>query len=290
MTFEKKNHHYVPQFWQKGFRDANGRLFGLTGGSVKQVSTKCTMQGNWIYTVFDTRWNPSDSLENELSVLEGKTAALFRRIHSSLGANTADDRNELCSALALQACRHPDIMGRGHRRANELASLLERGNSLSSAVFINEMGTFYFEASEALEIYNKLSACSPAQLATELTELRGLSPQDSQLPEQEALLAKSIICVQLQKMEISLLDAPSGADFVLGDTPLPQENLSQGFSIPISKSVAVTATSTSGLQTTLARRTATEAEVRSINKWQFENALRVVIGPSRIVLEALKAN
>jgi hypothetical protein len=287
MTFEKQNHHYVPQFWQRGFSDSSGRLFGRMGTSIKQVSSKKTMRGDWLYTVFDNQWNPSDSLENALSALEGLAAALFRRIGTPGGASTAVDRDELCSALALQACRHPDIMGRGHRRAKDLGALIASAHSLSLPDFTVEMSKFGVAASEAQDAYKILFACPKEQLAQELNELNGLSPQDPQLPEQEALRAQSVICAQLQKMEIILLDTPPGADFVLGDTPLPQQDLSHGFSVPISRLVAVSAMPATVPQTTMARRVATRAEVDAINKAQWDNALQVVVGPSSAVLAAL---
>lgn len=245
------------------------------------------MQGDWIYTVFDNQWNPSDSLENALSALEGLTAALFRRIGTPGGASTAVDRDELCSALALQACRHPDIMGRGHRRGKELGALIAGAHSFSLPEFTVEMVKFGVAASEARDAYQTLMACPQEQLAQELSELNALSPQDSQLPEQEALKARPLICAQLKKMEITLLDAPPNADFVLGDTPIPQYDLSHGFSVPISRSVAVWAMPASAPQTIMARRAATTAEVTAVNKAQWDNSLHVVVGPNKAVLAAL---
>ena len=287
MTFEKQNHHYVPQFWQRGFSDSCGLLFGRMGNSIKQVSSKKTMRGDWLYTVFDNQWKPSDSLENALSALEGLAAALFRRIGVPGSSTTADDRDELCSVLALQACRHPDVMGRGHRLGKDFGALIASAHSFSLADFTVEMAKFGVAASEAQDAYNILLACPAEQLAQELNELNGLSPQDPQLPEQEALCAQPMICAQLKKMELTLFDAPTGADFVLGDTPIPQQDLSHGFFVPISRSVAVSVMPTTIPQTTMSRRTATTAEVDAINKAQWDMALHVVVGPNREVLKAL---
>ena len=246
------------------------------------------MQDDWLYTVFDDQWNPSDSLENGLSVDEATAAALFRRIGRKGSATAMADRDELCSTLALQACRHLDVMHLGHRRAKELGALLAIANSLTPSDFTNQMATFGISPSDALVTYNIMIVKPPEQLAQELNELSGLSPQDPRLPEQEALYAKPLICAQLQKMEFTLLDVPPGREFVLGDTPIPQENLTvRDFSVPISKSVAVFARPAAAPQTMMARRTATEAEVDAINKIQWDNSLHIVVGPTKAVLAAL---
>jgi len=245
------------------------------------------MQGDWLYTVFDAQWNPSDSLENALSVLEGTAAALFHRICVQGCATSDTDRDELCSVLALQACRHPDVMGRGHRRARDLGGLIASAHDLTDSDFAKEMAAFGVSANDALAAYKLLIATPREQLAQELDELNELSPQDAQLPEQEALRAQPVICAQLKKMEFTLVDAPAGSEFVLGDTPIPQQDLSHGFSVPLSKSVAVLAKPSTAGQTSMARRTATAAEVDAINKAQWENSLHVVVGSSKAVLGAL---
>ncbi|GGC83469.1 hypothetical protein GCM10011396_33600 [Undibacterium terreum] len=149
------------------------------------------------------------------------------------------------------------------------------------------MADFGVAATEALAAYNILIASPPEQLARELDELNALSPQDPQLPEQEALRAQPVVCAQLQKMEFTLLDAPPGAEFVLGDTPIPQQDLSHGFSVPLSKSVAVLAEPATAPQATIARRSATTAEVDAINRTQWDNSRRVVVGSSKPILAAL---
>lgn len=245
------------------------------------------MQENWLYTIFDIHWNPSDSLEDSLSVDEATAAALFRRIKTHGSATTTADRDELCSVLALQACRHPDIMHLGHRRAKELGVAIASANSLTSSAFTNLMATFCISPSDALAIYSLMVAKLPEQLAQELDELNKLSPQDPRLPEQDALRATPIICAQLQEMEFTLLDAPLGKEFVLGDTPLPQDHLSHQFSVPISKLVAVFARPATTPQAIMTRQTATQAEVDAVNKTQWDNSLHIVVGSSKAVLATL---
>ena len=287
MPFEKRKHHYVPQFWIRGFTDARGKLFGRIGGKVKEVSSSRVMQENWLYTIFDSHWNPSDSLEDALSVDETAGASLFARIGVGSTGTTAVDRDELCWILALQACRHPDIMHMGRRRANVLGELIANVKSLDSSTFINQIACFGIPSLSALQIYLYMREKSPEELANEVDELTRLSPQDYRLPEQDALRAVPIVCMRLKEMEFTLIDAPSGREFVLGDTPLPQEHLTRQFSVPVSKSLAVIAIPATSRQTIMARRAASNAEVDTINKIQCDNSLRVVVGSNRAVLSAL---
>jgi hypothetical protein len=74
---------------------------------------------------------------------------------------------------------------------------------------------------------------------------------------------------------------------VLGDTPIPQSDLCRGFSVPLSRSLAVLAVPASTPQAVLARCAASAAEVAAINRTQNENALEVVVGPSAALLAGL---
>ena len=80
MRFEKTNHHYVPQHWQRGFRGPNGHLYGKFHDGIRVVSPRTIMQRNWLYTVFDDQWNPSDALEDALSAIEASDAELVQRL------------------------------------------------------------------------------------------------------------------------------------------------------------------------------------------------------------------
>lgn len=289
MTFVKNNHHYVPQFWQRRFCDSTGKLYGRIGSQVKQTNSRHIMQADWAYTIFDHRWIPSDELEDALSVQEGKAAPLFERLCTAGTIATFEERNGLCDFLALQACRHPDIMRRGHRRAMELGKVLASVSDYKSdRDFAEVLAGFGVARDEAQNMYHILIAIHPDQLGAELNELLALSPQDPQLPEQDALLAQEKVSKVIRAMNLTLLDAPTGATFVLGDTPMPQTNLSLGFVVPLSKSVAIEAVCTSGSPTSIGRRVATAIEVDRANQTQWENALQTVVGSEKSVLAALQ--
>lgn len=290
LKFEKTKHHYVPQHWQRGFRGVNGHLFGKFGDEIRVVSPRTIMQQDYLYTVFDNQWNPSDSLEDALSAVEASDAKLFQRLHNPGYSSTEDDRERLCAALALQATRHPDILRRGMNRCRELAEVLANAHDCSLDEFKKRMTNFAISEDDAYDCYTVLRSRSKEQLVAEAAELAGLSPQSSQLPEQDALRAKPLVEQHLQQMELWLLDAPVTESFVLGDTPIPQSDLHLGFSVPLSRSLAVLARpapTLHTLQALLFRRTATVEELREINRTQSDSAMRVVIGPSAAVLAAI---
>ena len=287
MSFEKQNHHYVPQYWLRGFRGTGGRLYGLFGQNIKVVSTKSVMKRDFLYTIFDDQWNPSDALEDALSVTEAEYAKLFQRLHTPGYSTTTRDRDQLCEALALQASRHPDVLGRVHRLGKELGNLLANVHSMALDSFKREIANFGINESDAHDAYIALTMHSKEKLACELDELITLSPQSQQLPEQIALLAAPQITDAIKKLEISLLVANPSEAFVLGDTPIPQSDLSGGFSVPLSKSLAAQAIPTKTTQATIPRRAASADEVESTNRIQSENAAEVVVGPSAELLAKL---
>lgn len=285
--FEKKNHHYVPQFWQRGFLSAGGQLYGRRDSTVVPVSTRTTMASDWLYTVFDNHWNPSDAIEDILSTLESRHASLFTRLQLHGYRSTASDRGELVEFLAIQTVRHPDILGRGHRLSRALGDLLVSIHHMTLLDFQKAMAGFGVAAPDAHNCYLLLRTRTPDQLAKERDDLYAQSPQSPQLPTQDALLAKPNVMQAISSMELCLLDAPTPEAFVLGDTPLPQSDLYRGFTVPISHSLAVVASPTVAIQRVLSRRTATAQEVQETNRWQFDNALEIVVGPSATTLGSL---
>lgn len=283
----KKNHHYVPQFWQRGFRNSAGSLYGRINGVTTVISPKRIMQDDYLYTVYDSHWTAADTLEDALALTEGTVAALFQRLLVPTYSASPIDRSNLCDALALQACRHPDVMRRGHRLSKGLGLVLAGVHELSEQEFLAKLVSMDVTEDDAREMRKKLLARTKEQLTGELGELNQLSPWDPQLPEQDALKALPLISGQLELMDIILLDAPVGCSFILSDTPMPQSNLNLGFSVPLSKSVAVRLIPTDVAHTQMTRRPATAAEVDDVNLEQRNRSLSVVIGPDAAQLSKL---
>jgi hypothetical protein len=285
--FEKQNHHYVPQFWQRGFRDSTGQLYARTGGNVRIVSPKTIMQVDWLYTIFDGQWRPSDALEDALSVIEGQDAQLLQRLNAPGYVPTADDEAQLCALLGLQASRHPDVLKRGHNLSREFGELLASVHDHSLEAFQDLTARQGMTLADAKDYYVMLKARTKEQLAEELADLLQLSPQSSQLPVQDAIRAAPQIEAAIAGMQLCLLDATPPSVFVLGDTPIPQSDLGRGFSVPLSKSLAVIATPAGVAKSPITRRVAIQLEVDEINRTQFENTFDTVVGPSAGLLKSL---
>jgi Protein of unknown function (DUF4238) len=285
---KKRNQHYVPKSWIKRFACAKGRIYAWDGQKVRHVAASKIMSEDWLYTIFDNTWRSSDALEDALSTEEGKAATLVKRLSGVKYPINPGDRDRLCNFLALQACRHPDVMNRGYRRARELGDLIASAHAFPSVHdFALKAANFGIPAGAAEEMYKYLRTVDPSRLHHELEELKGLSEQDPQLPIQDALRAKPQIAQALARMTFTLLDAPSGCVYILGDTPLPQDLLGHGFSVPLSKSLAIDAAPNNSSQTIMARRLATKAEVNAVNRAQWENSLHIVIGPDASAFLAL---
>src|SRR5271163_17524 len=95
----KKRHHYVPQFWIRAFRDGKGRLYCREGKVVKVVSARKVMQEDWLYTLFDEHWIPSNDLENALAAIEGSVAPIFTAIADPAHIVLTGERDLLCAFL-----------------------------------------------------------------------------------------------------------------------------------------------------------------------------------------------
>ena len=88
---------------------------------------------------------------------------------------------------------------------------------------------------------------------------------------------------EIAKLDMSVVDVPANHAFVLGDTPLPQDSLSAGFSVPISATVAIEARPGSGGRG-LQRRMLSPHEVQAINDIQKANSLKIVVASDRSLL------
>lgn len=285
--FEKKNHHYVPQFWQRGFRASNGHLYARIGETVEVVSTKTTMQVDWLYTIFDNQWRPSDALEDAFSAIEGHDAQLLQRLHSPGYITTTNDEAQLCALLGLQASRHPDVLQRGHNLSREFGELLAGVHAHSVEDFLGLVGRYGIDPTDGHNLFVSLTSRTKEQLAVELADMLQLSPQSAQLPLQDAIRAAPNITTVIADMQLCLLDAMPPSAFVLGDTPISQSDLGLGFSVPLSQTLAVLATPAGPTRSPMTRRAATQHEMDRINRTQFENAFDTVIGPSAGLLISL---
>lgn len=289
MSLEKQRHHYVPQFWLRRFRDARNTLYQWNGQRCDIVSTKDIMQEAWLNTTFDAHWQASNQLEDDLGKLEKLAAKLYTELENSSVALTEQHREMLCDVLALQACRHPDVFNSGHRKVARLATFFADAPLMNSETqFINEAASLGIEASEAAAAYSLLHQEDPDWLEQQALEAMAKSPQDPELPMTEALKAMVPVSAALRHLSYEIIAAPAGLHFVLGDTPLPQSDLVLGFVVPLSKDVAVVASTVSAPAVpSIRRRAASAQEVVDSNRMQWQMAARIVVGPDQASLTTL---
>ncbi|MEJ1119770.1 DUF4238 domain-containing protein [Phyllobacterium sp. CCNWLW109] len=268
--FEKQNQHYVPRFWQKHFRDPNGHLFKTERGHYVQASVADTMTSDWTYLDFDEGWRPTDGVENQLSQWEGHASKLIKR---SLPTNTVlndSDWDSLCAWLGISTSRHPNVLKR-HRLLTSAFTL-----ELATAHDYQDLNAFnnHLQQKSGARIDEEefrylLTLTQEAILAT-AEHVEAMSPYDPLMPQTDALLARFPVAQTIRKMDLRLIDIPSGSDFVLGSNPLPNKDLSHGFSVPLSKDVALLCTPPKNADAPARlRSSATPQEVQQVNLEQI---------------------
>jgi hypothetical protein len=285
----KDNQHYVPRFWLRRFAAADGRLAAMLDGVYQhQVDVDDIMSGHWIYTAVEPGWIATDKIEDCLAALEGLASRLFDELHANTAAPSNDQWTLLCSFLALQACRHIDVMARGHDRSKEMALALAEASSFAIEVSFLANMKLRFGCDLPPGLWGVLKCKGDALLMEEAEEVFELYPYDPQLPAQDSLRATNLVCKAIAAQNLCLLDAPLGSAYVLGDRPVPLRELAGGFDVPLSSSLAFNATpAPAGAKATRTRRVATAGEVAAINKNQKARAKSVLIAQSKPLLESI---
>lgn len=281
--YEHKNQHYIPAFWQRRFVGPNGQLYKKKDGAISRANPDKEMSRDWIYTTFDANGFPSNAIEHGSSKIEARAASAMRELDSPNTVGTKEDQLELRFFFAFSACRHPDTMSHGHRRAKDLASCLAMAHALSVDDFVSRLSSFGVDPNQSKVMHEELRSVPYAKLQEEAEEVIHMAPTDSQLPQQIAVSYETVIQVlaSLANHNVEILEAPPGHDFILGDTPFPPE-LGNSFCTPISAKLALLWTPGSMEELpTWTRRPATNQEVLDSNRTQIDNSLQTVIGPSQ---------
>lgn len=294
--FKKRNQHYVPQFWQKRFRNDENVVFVRyraaddpsehSKGVARITSTKNTMTGDWTYTVFDEKFLPYDTLENLFAVEEAKISQTEAKLLVVGAVITPDLHRELCHGIALAVCRLPTTMRRG---------LGETKKNIYQLALVHEMPRTEFEALTMQsgmdllsdEEYQYLKDNTEDQLLEKTIQIDELSPQSHALPEQESLMAVKKIAPQILSLDLEIVEGATGPFFILGDQPIRGNNLNQGFSVPLSRSAAAIFKPPQGVSASLSRRMVVATEVEAINREQWDRCRTHVIGSDQAYLNSL---
>lgn len=282
----KQNQHFIPRWWLKAFADPGGNIFALQNNRVQVVGAGSIMSADWIYTLFDGWWRPSDAVEDGLSKIEGTASRLFRNIEAN-GPAGDEDWSALLWFIALTACRHPATMDRSVELSKELGFFLSQVKTYPNDAAFETAFEKLFRSKPPGDMYPILSSLPQTTIDGSILKLLELQPYDPSLPQTDALLATDDVAAVMSDMDCRLLTAPTGIYYVLGDRPLPARDIARGFTIPLSKTLALEASP--GLRSKGSRSSAaaTAAEVEASNQAQAERAETMVIGPSREILTSL---
>lgn len=284
----KSNHHYVPQHWLRRFRDDHGNLWAREGDHIGVRGVDSVMSLDYLYTVFDSDFLGSDDLENQLGRIEQiqfNSLQQICRFGEPVGPGTLHD---LAAILALQTLRHPDVLAWGRRRAVRFAELILKIKKMSFDEFMKDVAPALDDGSPDF-LYEQVQAISEEQLEKELAEIQSWSPQNTELAETDTLSALISLSAKFHSFNMRVIEISEGdGAFVLGDTPIPQDDLGNGFTVPLSKRVAVAASlAPEGQRARIERARATKDEINFVNQAQWNRHACLVVGESREVLFAL---
>ncbi|MCM2458837.1 hypothetical protein HGO37_25980 [Rhizobium sp. CG4] len=134
------------------------------------------------------------------------------------------------------------------------------------------------------ELFTYLTTCSKEVILASADQIASMLPYDPALPQTEALEARFPLADHIYTMDLTLYDSCSN-EFILGSNPLPNKDLGLGFSVPLSKNVALLcsppANQTSPVR---ARKTAALLDVEVVNLEQLSRA-EEAIASSKVNLE-----
>lgn len=288
---KKGNHHYVPQHWIKRFRGDDGNLWVREDHDRVLISVRGAdevMNSPYLYTRYDAAFNGSDAIEDGLSIIEAHQSQFLACICNPQEPVGEGTRHDLAAVLALQALRHPDVLAFGRRRALALGEQILAIRSMTKEEFM-EQAAHLFDIAQPLMVYEEIHAKTHEELSVELEEIKSWSPQSQELAETDTLGAFVTVCNRLHGFHMRLLDirGNEGA-YVLGDTPVPQDSLANGFTVSLSRRLAVAAfEAPKGQRPAIERCFATTDEIAVINRDQWDRHAKLIVGESRAVLKAL---
>jgi hypothetical protein len=296
--FTKVNQHYVPRFWQRRFADAKNVVYGRYGasfdpdqnpkkrGRARIVGVADTMTNDCTYSLYNEYYQPYDVLENLLPEAEGKMKKSQDLILDPKTTVTNEVKSKFCWGIALSVCRLPHVMKQAYRKRAELTFVYSQIGDMDRVAFEEKLGSFGQTITDA--DYEALKARPRDGLIRTAGEFSKLSPQNPSFPEQDALDAVSMVTAIFSQMDLVLLSTGGPSSFILGDTPMPDFDLVGGFTVPLSKTDAARFGPLSAVPI-FTRAQVSQAEVESINQEQYNNSVRLVIGPDPVYLDSLKS-
>jgi hypothetical protein len=289
--FVKKNHHVVPEFWQKCFAapESPGPYYlnVKTGKKLPAQGPGIKMSEGVANIVFDDFFRPSDQLEDRLADLETKMAQGLDALIAT-GKIDIDARIDIAMMLAVQACRYPE----------RFVDRLELGKYL--AIAIKDVSTY--QDANALNFALRSTGMLPGASLTEKNfELIKQSTRDDLASQLDTILnshgyenfynpnliidAAYPVCSHLLALDWNLLSSPTPA-FILSDRPVPTP-IGYGFSVGLTASYGlILSQPTSDITNKAIRpRQAKKEEIEKINDEVKFRSHEWICGPGKWVHE-----
>jgi len=282
---EKRNQHYVPRWWLRQFAADDGSLHALRGERTSVVGVGKIMNGDWIYNLVDEWWRPSDELEDALGPVENAASVAFQNLASA--AADPEDWEVAISFIAICVCRHPETMERMHVLGKEYGLFLGTVDDFQTEADFRAAALQRFGADPGDGAYDALVAAPAEDREGAILSLIDMPPYDPRLPQTDALRAAGLIEGALTRMDRRLLRAPPGETFVFGDRPFPARDLTLGFTIPLSRSIALEFSVCKRVTPALTETQATPMEVQTVNDAQAGRAKTLIVGADATLLRGL---
>ena len=269
--FRKYNHHVVPASWQRRFASTAdpGPYYKnvVTGACLPAQGPGQKMAEEYVNTVFDEFFRPSDALEDRLSTIETKAIpALDRTLSQSV--MDPDARAALAYFLAIQACRYPDLF----------QERLDHGRFLGIALLDFAVYKDVDAVNEALKSTGLLPGAAITQREFDQLKRTPASDLDRELEyvlrlhgyevdfNPELILDGAIVAAEhLLALHWRLVESPASA-FILSDRPVPRR-INYGFSVGLGARFALQITKPHAPVDELPIRAvpATPEDIRAIN-------------------------
>jgi hypothetical protein len=147
---------------------------------------------------------PSDRIEDGLSGVES-AAGVFEALHTSRDPPTEQQWVDLCTFLALTACRRPEVMQRGHLRAIDMAWQLADVDAQPDRDSLLGKHQESVRGRIASWYLRPTGHKGLAALVKEAEAIENLSPQDPKLPAQISLEAVTLVANAIVVQNLFLL-------------------------------------------------------------------------------------
>lgn len=287
-----REHHFVPQFWLKRFKDADGCLYGYDRQRqiVTDFSPRRIMKIRDLYTLDPDGIDDTSIEDVDLKRVDNNGAVVMARLLD--GDRSLEAKSLMADFIAVQVMRDPQ----------QLADYAPVAKAFLTSLFVEAQCSNSFEYFDRAlcgavpqEVYDHLRTLGPDKAAVDIAEIQLALERKGGLPSSPFTdLIRDhggldIIRKELLQMNWTLLSAPEHS-FVLGDHPVLFQRGAFGerVVIPLSGAAALTITRSALPTAEIGVRSAHPHEPSHINLESAARARRWIVGAQKQV-DALEA-